>query len=206
MTFMEGKGRTGRRPGPNRTRAAILDAARRAFAERGYDAVSIRSVARDAGVDPALVHRFFGSKEELFIAAMELPVSPSVLVGALLAEGVDGLGERLVARLLAVFADPRSFAPFLALIRGAVSNERAAALLREFLTREVLGRLATAASPDAPELRASLAGSQVVGLVMARYVVRVPPLATADPETVVAAVGPTIQRYLTGDLTQAGPG
>ena len=197
---MESKLRTGRRPGPTRTRAAILDAARRAFATRGYEGVSIRAVARDAGVDPALVHRFFGSKEALFSAAMELPVSPSALVAGLLAEGVDDLGERLVARLLGLFDDPRAFAPFLALVRGAVSNEQAAAMLREFLTREVLGRLATAASPDAPELRASLAGSQVIGLAMARYVVRVPPLARADPATVAACVGPTIQRYLTGPL------
>jgi AcrR family transcriptional regulator len=192
--------RTGRRPGPNRTRAAILDAARAAFAERGYDAVSVRAVARAAGVDPALVHRFFGSKEELFAAAMELPISPGQLVPALLADGVEDLGERLVRTFLELFDRPAAFAPFLALIRGAVSNEQAAALLREFLTREVLGRLAAAASPDRPELRASLAGSQVVGLAMARYVVRVPPLAGTDRETVVSCVGPTIQRYLTGEL------
>jgi AcrR family transcriptional regulator len=192
--------RTGRRPGPNRTRAAILDAARAAFAERGYEAVSIRSVARAAGVDPALVHRFHGSKEELFVAAMELPVSPGQLVPALLADGVEHLGERLVRTLLEIFDRPAAFAPFLALIRGAVTHEHAAAMLREFIAREVLGRLAAAASPDRPELRASLAGSQVVGLAMARYVVRVPPLATTDRETVVACVGPTIQRYLTGAL------
>jgi len=192
--------RTGRRPGPNRTREAIVAAARSAFAKRGYDAVSIRAVARDARVDPALVHRFYGSKEELFVAAMELPVSPGQLVPALLAEGVDDLGERLVRTLLELFDRPATFAPFLALIRGAVSNEHAAALLREFIAREVLGRLAAAASPDRPELRASLAGSQVVGLAMARSVVGVPPLATTDRETVVACVGPTIQRYLTGAL------
>jgi AcrR family transcriptional regulator len=195
--------RTGRRPGPNQTRAAILAAARAAFAERGYDAVSIRAVARDAAVDPALVHRFYGSKEELFIAAMELPVAPSALVDALLAEGVGHLGERLVRTFLELFDRPAAFAPFLALIRGAVSNERAAAMLREFIAREVLGRLAAAASPDRPDLRASLAGSQIVGLAMARYVVGVPPLAATDRETVVACVGPTVQRYLTGSLAEA---
>ena len=192
--------RTGRRPGPNRTRDTILSAARTAFAHRGYDAVSIRAVAREAGVDPALVHRFYGSKEALFIAAMDLPVAPSELVAGLLAEGVDRLGERLVRAFVELFDRPEAFAPFLALIRGAASNEHAAALLREFITREVLGRLAEAASPDRPELRASLAGSQVVGLAMARYVVAVPPLATTDRETVVACVGPAIQRYLTGAL------
>ena len=194
------QGRTGRRPGPNQTRAAILDAARAAFAERGYDAVSVRAVAREARVDPALVHRFYGSKEELFVAAVALPVSPSQMVETLLAAGVDDLGERLVRTFLVLFDEAGAFAPFLALIRGAVSNERAAAMLREFLAREVLGRLAAAASPDRPALRASLAGSQVVGLAMARYVVGVPPLATTERETVVACVGPTIQRYLTGPL------
>jgi AcrR family transcriptional regulator len=195
------KGRTGRRPGPNRTREAILDAARRAFAERGYDAVSLRAVARDAGVDPALVHRFHASKEQLFIAAMELPVAPSELVAGLLAEGVEELGERLVRAFLTLYDEPAAREPFLALLRGAVSHERAATLLREFVDREVLGRLAAAASPDAPELRASLAGSQIVGLAMARYVVGVAPLRTAERETLVAAVGPAVQRYLTGPIT-----
>jgi AcrR family transcriptional regulator len=195
------KARTGRRPGPNRTREAILDTARRAFAERGYDAVSLRAVARDAGVDPALVHRFHASKEQLFIAAMELPVSPSELVAGLLAEGVEQLGERLVRAFLTLYDEPAAREPFLALLRGAVTHERAATLLREFVGREVLGRLAAAASPDAPELRASLAGSQIVGLAMARYVVGVVPLQSAERETLVAAVGPAVQRYLTGPIT-----
>jgi AcrR family transcriptional regulator len=191
---MESKTRTGRRPGPSRTREAILAAARAAFADRGYDAVSIRGVARAAGVDPALVHRFYESKEQLFIEAMQLPVSPSELVGSVLAEGPERVGERLVRTFLALFDDPRAREPFLALLRGA------ATLLREFVGREVLGRLAAAASPDAPELRAALAGSQVVGLAMARYIVGVTPLADAERETLVAAVAPTIQRYLTGPL------
>jgi AcrR family transcriptional regulator len=197
---MEGKGRTGRRPGPSATRGAILAAARAAFADRGYDAVSMRAVARDAGVDPALVHRFHGSKEQLFIAAMQLPVSPSELVRSVLADGPGRLGERLVRRFLELYDDPLAREPFLALLRGAVTNERAAALLREFVGREVLGRLAAAASPDAPELRAALAGSQMVGLAMARYIVGVTPLARAERETLVAAVAPTLQRYLTGPL------
>jgi AcrR family transcriptional regulator len=195
-----GTKRIGRRPGPTRTRGAILDAARNAFAARGYDAVSVRAVAREAGVDPALVHRFFGSKEQLFVAALELPVAPGALVAALLAGGVEGVGERLVRTLLTLWDSPGGFAPFLALVRGAVDNEAAATMLREFVTREVLGRIASVAAPDRPELRASLAGSQVVGLAMARYIVRVPPLAGADREEIVAAVGPTVQRYLTGEL------
>jgi AcrR family transcriptional regulator len=192
--------RTGRRPGPNLTRAAILDAAREAFATRGYDAVSIRAVAREAGVDPALAHRFFGSKENLFVTAMELPIAPSELVQTLLAEGTDGLGERVVASILAVYDAPAGFAPFLAMLRGATSNEKAATMLREFLTTEILGRIAAAAAPDNAQLRASLAGSQVLGLAMARYVIRLPGIADGDPALLAACAGPTIQRYLTGRL------
>jgi hypothetical protein len=132
---------------------------------------------------------------------MELPVAPSELVAGLLAEGVEELGERLVRAFLTLYDEPAAREPFLALLRGAVSHERAATLLREFVDREVLGRLAAAASPDAPELRASLAGSQIVGLAMARYVVGVAPLRTAERETLVAAVGPAVQRYLTGPIT-----
>src|SRR4051794_38941768 len=118
------------------------------------------------------------------------PISPGRLVPALLAEGVDGLGERLVRTLLELFDRPAAFAPFLALIRGAASNDHAAAMLRAFVAREVLGRLAAAASPDRPELRASLAGAQVVGLAMARYVVGVPPPPPPPPPAGGGGGGP----------------
>lgn len=198
-----GPRRTGRRPGPNRTRAAILDAARSAFAARGYDAVSIRAVARDAGVDPALVHRFFGTKDDLFVAAMELAFAPSQLVEALLAQGREGLGERLIATLLALSDSPEGIAPLLALLRAAASNDQAATMLREFVTTEILGRIATAAAPDEPELRAALAGSQVVGLILSRYIVRIPAIVDAERLQLAAAIGPTIERYLTGALPDA---
>jgi hypothetical protein len=113
---------------------------------------------------------------------------------------VDGVGERLVRTLLTLWDTPGSFAPFLALVRGAVGSEAAATMLREFLTREVLGRIAAIAAPNRPEFRASVAGSQIVGLVMARYIVGIAALADADREEIVAAVGPTIQRYLTEPL------
>jgi AcrR family transcriptional regulator len=207
MTFMpgppkikQGPRRTGRRPGPNRTRAAILEAARSAFSTRGYDAVSVRAVARDANVDPALVHRFFGSKESLFVAAMQLPVTPSQLVPAILAQGPDALGERIVETLLTLNDRPGAVAPFHALLRAAATNEQAATMLREFLTTEVLGRVAAAAAPDQPELRATLATSQILGLAMARYVVRIPRIADAQRTHLAACIGPTIQRYLTGAL------
>ncbi len=193
--------RTGRRPGASGSRAAILAAARRAFAAHGYDGATIRGIAGQAGLDPAMVPHFFGSKQGLFVAAMEFPVDPAALLPGLLAPGVDGLGERLVRFFLSIMEAPGDRGAFLGLIRGAVTHEESAALLREFVTREVLGRVAAAVNESQPELRATLVGSQLVGLAMARYVIRIEPLAAADPETVVAAVAPTIQRYLAGSLT-----
>jgi AcrR family transcriptional regulator len=190
----------GRRAGPTRTRQEILDAARAAFAASGYDSVSLRAIARQAGVDPALVHHFFDSKSDLFAAALELPVDPEPFIAALLAGERDTLGERLVLALVELWDRPDGFQGFLGLIRGAVSHEGAARLLREFVTQEILGRLATAAAPDAPQTRAALAGSQVVGLAMARKIAYIEPIATADPAWLAATIGPTIQHYLTAPL------
>jgi len=178
----------------------VLDAARRAFAARGYQAASLRTIAADAGVDPGMVRHFFGSKAGLFQAAMELPIDFEHVVPALLAEGMDGIGERLVRFFLSVFESATDRSPFVTLIRSAVSHEESARMFREFMTEQLVGRIAAALGRPDARLRATFVGSQMAGLVLLRYVIRVEPLASADPETVVAAVAPTIQRYLTGDL------
>jgi AcrR family transcriptional regulator len=198
--------RTGRRPGVSGTREAILDAARRAFAEQGYQQATIRGVADLAGVDPALVHHYFGTKQDLFVAAVELPVNPVEQLMAVLADEPDRIGQRIVEVFLSIWDHAADRSPLLALIRSAVGDERAAAVLREFITEEVLGQLARRlGSPDA-RLRATLVGSQLIGLAMARYIVRVEPLASAPAAELAAAVGPTVQRYLTGDVAVApGP-
>ncbi|MBE2315394.1 TetR family transcriptional regulator [Solirubrobacter sp. CPCC 204708] len=196
--------RTGRRRGESGTREAILDAARACFAERGFSTTSVRSIAAAAGVDPALVHHYFGTKGELFAAAMELPLDPGAAVPALLEPGIDGLGERLVRFFLGVWDEPAARQRVQAVLRSALTEEAAAALLRDFVTTQVLGRVAAALGTPDGELRASLVGSQLVGLGLLRYLVRVEPLASADEDTVVAAVAPTIQRYLTGDMHQPG--
>lgn len=190
----------GPRAGKEDTRGAILAAARARFAEAGYDGTRLRDVAADAGVDVALVSYFFGNKDGLFAASMALAVNPAELVDALLQEGTEDLGERLLRLFLGLWDDPRRGAPLLALVRSAATNERAAELLRGFVEHEILGRLATAIDLPEPRLRAALAGSQMVGLAMARYVVRVEPIASCDPETLVAAMSPTLQRYLAGDV------
>jgi AcrR family transcriptional regulator len=186
------------------TRGAVLEAARARFGEHGYEGTKLRDVAADADVDVALVSYFFGNKDGLFAAAMALPFSPGDLVGGLLRDGTDGLGERLLRTVLRTLDDPAAGNPWTALVRSAATHEQAAELLRAFVEREILGRLAAAIDAPDPELRAALAGSQMVGLVMARYVIRIEPIAGAEPETLVAAIGPTLQRYLTGEVTLTG--
>lgn len=192
--------RPGRRAGGSVAREQILEAARARFSAHGYGGTTIRAVASEADVDAALVHYFFGTKDELFAAAMALPFNPAEIVGAALEGSLDGLGERLVRGVLDAWDGPRARHSLLALIRSASSHETAAATLRQFIERGVVGRLAAAVGGPDAQLRATLAGSQVAGLIVARYVLEVEPLASAEPETVVAAVGPTLQRYLTGTL------
>jgi AcrR family transcriptional regulator len=198
--------RRGRRGGQSGTREQVLAAARDRFARQGYDATTIRQVAGDAGVDPALVHYFFGTKADLFAEVVEYPMNPGQLVeGLLAAGGTQDLGERLLRLLLRLW-DERGGSPLFAMIRSASDHEGAAVALREFVSREVVGRIAHAIDVDAPELRATLCGSQIVGLVMVRYVVRVEPLASAPPDELVAWIAPTLQRYLTGPVPAAAGG
>ncbi|MEV4482299.1 TetR family transcriptional regulator [Micromonospora coxensis] len=193
--------RTGRRPGNPDTRDAILAAARTAFGERGFDATSIRMIATAAGVDPALVHHYFGSKDQLFRATVDIPVDPAELLPAVLAGAPEEVGARLVRLFVRVWDSPTGTAA-VALLRSAATNEWTARLVREFLVTQVLRRVLDhlAVAPDELPLRGSLVASQMIGLAMMRYVIRLEPVASADPETLVAALGPTVQRYLTGDL------
>jgi AcrR family transcriptional regulator len=188
--------RTGRRPGLGGTRERILAAARSDFGKSGYEGTTIRGIAAQAKVDPALVMHYFDSKDGVFRAAVTFPVDPAEFIPRLLAPGLDGLGERLVRVFVETWDSPAG-SPLLGLIRSVVGNEDAAALLREFVTREVLGRIARALELDQPQLRAALVASQLVGLAMIRYVVKVEPLASARTDDLVAWLGPTLQRYLT---------
>ena len=195
--------RTGRRAGNADTRQNILAAARAHFSEVGYDAATVRDIALAAGVDAALISHYFGSKEGVFLAAVEFPADPAEFIPRLLAPGLDGLGERLVRFFVETWDSPAG-RPMLAIIRSVVSSERAAVALREFVTQEVLGRLAAAIDLDEPELRATLAASQLIGIAMLRYVVKVEPLASASPNDVATWVGPVVQRYLTDPVLAMG--
>jgi AcrR family transcriptional regulator len=191
----------GRRPGESRTREQIEAAARRLFAERGYDRASVRAIAAEARVDPALVTHFFGTKEQLFLAVVELPFRSEEVVARLTAGDPSSAGARLAEFVLGILEDPAGRARVTAMVRAAASEPRAAELLRAIISGEVLEPVARALGFEDAHLRASLAGSQVVGLVMARYVVRVEPLASRPAAEIAAAIAPTLQRYLTEPLS-----
>jgi AcrR family transcriptional regulator len=196
-------GRTGRRPGdPAQTRRSILDAAMRRFSEDGFEKASVRGIAADAGVDPSLVHHYFGTKDQLFLATLDVPVKPTDVVPLVVAGGADEVGERLVRTFLSVWDSPRGTAA-VSVLRSGVAHPWIAALLREFLlNRIVMPVFAELGLEDAhdKEHRATLVASQMLGLALVRHVLRFEPLASATPDEVVAALGPTIQRYVTGDL------
>src|SRR6266545_3862571 len=178
--------RTGRRPGQGGTREKILAAARSHFGKHGYDGATIRGIAGAARVDPKLVLHYFESKEGVFEAAMDFPFEP----------GLEDLGIRLARFFLEIWDSPAG-ARAHALVRSMVTSKSAAHLMRDFVSREVLARVAQALELDQPQVRASLAASQLIGLAMLRYVVKVEPLASAHKADVAAWIGPTLQRYFT---------
>ena len=199
MTATRPERRRGRRPGGADTRAQLLDAARAEFAERGYEGATVRRIAERAGVDPAMVNHWFGGKDALFTASLAIPVAPAQIQAEVVPGDPEQLGERIVGRFLTVW-DATGGGPLAALLQSVAGHEDAARMLREFVTNVLVGPIVRAVAPDRLELRGSLMGSQLVGLGMVRYVLKLEPLASAEHAVVVAAIAPTLQRYLTGAL------
>ena len=192
--------RTGRRPGTGDTRGRILRAAREAFGERGYEGTSVRGIAARAGVDAALVHHYFGSKQQLFLAASEFPVDPAELVPRMLAGPREQMGERVVRTVVALWDRPEVRPLLLGIVRSATTDPVAAGMARRMLAEGPFLALARAVDlPDA-EIRATLAGTQLIGLAISRYVIGLEPIASMSADELAAAVGPTIGRYLAGDV------
>src|SRR4051794_41896357 len=189
----------GRRKGSPDTRSAILAAARTSFARQGFAGTTIRGVASSAGVDAALVHHYFGTKDDLFLAALELPVDPRVLIGPAVAGPVDQAAERFLGIFLSVWDDPDIRPSLVAVARG-IMDPSAKRLLSEGVLPVVIEPIGVALGIDEPHLRMPLVASQVIGLILMRYVLAVEPLASMPAEQVIATFAPTIQRYLTGDL------
>jgi AcrR family transcriptional regulator len=190
----------GRRPSGSGTRTAIHTAAKRQFAELGYPGTTLRAIAREAGVDTRLVTHYFGSKHELFISVVELPFEPEDVLTAVLDAGADHAGERLASFALTILQTPAARQTMTGLLRAAASEDEAAQLVRDLLTERILTPIARRVGGDRPELRASLIGSLMAGVMMARHVIGLRALAEADPETIAAAIAPVLQHYLTGDL------
>jgi AcrR family transcriptional regulator len=193
-------GRTGRRTGNLDTRGEILAAARRHFARGGYAGATIRAIAAEAGVDPALVHYYYSTKRELFIASLDLPFDPGEFIEPALAGDPQDLGRRVAGRYLELLESERGRTAMQALLRSALTDERVLRMLREFMVETVFGPIVRQLGADQPELRAALFASQMIGLAIVRLIIGLEPLASADPDVVVAAIAPNLQRYLTGNL------
>ncbi|MFE5893102.1 TetR family transcriptional regulator [Streptomyces sp. Marseille-Q5077] len=181
------------------TRDRILNAAREEFSERGYEKTSVRGIAKAAGVDSALVHHYFGTKEQVFEASVEVAFAPALKVRDVVLEGpLDDVGERMTRVIFGLWENPVSRKPLLAIVRSAVNNEAAAAVFRRLVSAQLMRRIAGEIdSPDA-ELRAELAAAQLVGVAMMRYVIKIEPIASVDVEEIIARVAPVVQGHLTG--------
>jgi AcrR family transcriptional regulator len=171
------------------------------FAEKGYRATTIRGVAAAAGVDAALVHHYFGTKDDLFIASLQIPADPREALASVFAAGTAGAGERLLQVALAVWDEPEGRRPLVAVVRDSL-GERGGSLLRDGFLRVVLKGLREALPPEEAELRAQLVAAQMLGLVVTRYVLELEPLASLPRAQVVDLVAPTLQRYLDGPLAE----
>lgn len=191
-------GARGRRAGGGDTRTEILDAARGLFAAKGYDGTSVRGIAREVGVDPALVHHYFDGKSGLFAEVIGVPAGIEDQIAAAVAGPPEGVGERIVRTFLGIWDSPDGRARFQALIGAVASHDEAAHLLRDFVSRSVLATLTQVLGDDdvLPELTVAAVGAQLVGMGLLRYLVEVPALVEADPEEIVALLAPTIQRLL----------
>lgn len=188
----------GRRSGGGDTRAEIIDVARGLFAAKGYDGTSVRGVAREAGVDPALVHHYFDGKPGLFSEVIGVPAGIEEQIAAAVAGPPEGAGERIVRTYLRVWDGREGRVRFRALVGAVASHEEAAHLLRDFVSRSVLTSLAHIFGDEdvIPDLAVAAVGAQLVGVGLLRYLLEVPPMADADPEEIVALLAPSIQRLL----------
>ncbi len=191
--------RSGRRPGTTATREAILSAAREAFIEAGYRSATIRGIAREADVDPALVMHFFGSKESLFAEAMHPPFEPAEVLRNAIATDPTTAGLAVARFFIDAWESDSQRRGLIGLVRSAVTEDAAGAMLSDGLLKPVETQLAQVGI-DRPGLRASLIASQLIGLAITRYIVGFGPMAAASPEELAQAIGPTIHRYISEPL------
>lgn len=199
-------GRTGRRPGGGDTRGEILSSARTLFAERGYSGTSVRAVAAGAGVDAALVHHYFGTKEQLFRDSLQVPMDPAAMIETITAEGPEAVPLRLVQTFLGLWDAPDTGPAVAGFFRRVVAEPETAGAMREFIGESALhiaaSNVLADVEPEEAHRRLSLALSQLLGLVIARRLIGLEPLASWPADELAVAVAPTVARYLHGDLTE----
>jgi AcrR family transcriptional regulator len=192
--------RPGRPPGTSDTRERILASARELFARNGIDKTSIRAIASDAEVDPALVHHYFGTKTQLFAAAIHIPIDPMQVIGPLQQVPVDQIGHVLPSLLLPLW-DSEMGKGFIATLRSIIAGNDTSlvrSFLQEVITKEVGSRVDD--PPGSGPIRVQFVASQLVGVVMARYILELEPFKSLPVEQIVETIAPNLQRYLTGDL------
>lgn len=202
-TAQTGRRRPGRPAGASDTRERILTSARELFARNGIDRTSIRAVAAGAGVDSALVHHYFGTKEQLFAAAIHIPIDPMTVLVPMRETPVEELGLRLPSVLLPIW-DSEMGAGLIATLRSLIAGadvSLARSFLQDVVVREVGSRVDT--PPGTGKIRAQFVASQLMGVVMARYIVQIEPFASLPAEQIAHTIAPNLQRYLTGDLPDA---
>ena len=193
--------RPGRPPGNSDTRERILASARELFAANGIDKTSIRAVAAAAGVDPALVHHYFGTKQRLFTAAIHIPIDPMAVLGPIRDTPVDELGHRLPALVIPLWDE---FAPSLVATVRSIIGGSEVTLIRSFLREVIVTQLGARLDnpPGTGVIRAELAVTQMLGVMMARYILELEPFASLPPDKIAATIAPNLQRYMTGDLPE----
>lgn len=191
---------SGRRGGTSSTRDDIVRAAQKLFAERGYHGATMRAIASEAEVDPALIHHFFISKEGVFSAAIGDFFKADQIVDEVLQPDVTAVGCRLISSFVGLLDQPETQGPILAVIRSAASYGDAVRLLEDYIVRQVIGQIVKQTAGSHQSLRATLIGAEIIGLIMMRYVFKVEPLASAPDDVIALAMGPGIDRYLAGDL------
>ena len=189
--------RIGRPRGKTDTRNVILGAARRLFADTGYDKTSVRDVAAAAGVDPAMIRHYFGSKVELFRATMGWPFEPADIAARITTGDRGDIGVRLTRVFFEAWEQPDSRAPLLAILRGAATHEESANLVRQFIQGQVYAHIAAALKAPDAELRIDLAMSQLLGIAYLRHILRVEPVASTPVEELIERIAPIVSRHLT---------
>lgn len=192
--------RPGRPAGPSDRRERILASARELFSRNGIDKTSIRAIAADAGVDAALVHHYFGTKTQLFAAAIHIPIDPMTVIGRLKEVPVEQIGHTLPSILLPLW-DSEVGKAFVATLRSILAGNDVS-LVRSFLQEIIIGEIGPRVDnpPGSSRVRIQFVASQLVGVAMARYILELDPFATLPADQIAETIAPTLQRYLTGDL------